>query len=93
MRSLKEIRISQGERVTLDQIDVEIRHAKQYDKEDKILKVKELMDNGKSLKEIGKVMNLPKSTVARFLRGLRPPEPPPEGAPLASESVSRLKEA
>jgi DNA-binding MarR family transcriptional regulator len=93
MRILKEIRISQGERVTLDQIDVELRHAKQYDSEGKMVIIKGLLESGKSLSDIVKTMNLPKSTVARMIKQLRPPEPPPEEASLASESVSRSEEA
>jgi hypothetical protein len=94
MRILKEIRVSQGERVTLDQIDVELRHAKQYEKEDNILKIKSLLNGGESLNEIVKKMNLPKSTVARLIKQqLRPPEPPPEEASLAPEGVSRPKGA
>jgi hypothetical protein len=93
MRILKEIRISQGERVTLDQIDVELRHAKQYDREGKMAIIKGLLESGKSLSDIVKTMNLPKSTVARMIKQLRPPEPPPEEASLASESVSRSEEA
>src|SRR5665647_3040813 len=40
MRILKEIRVSNGEQVPLDRIEAEIRRAKQYDKEDKLLKIK-----------------------------------------------------
>jgi hypoxanthine-guanine phosphoribosyltransferase len=93
MRILKEIRVSQGERVTLDQIDVELRHAKQYDIEGKIVIIKELLDGGESLNEIVNKMNLRKSTVARLIKQLRPPEPPPEEASLAPEGVSRPKGA
>jgi hypothetical protein len=89
MRILKEIRVSNGDRVTLDQIDVELRHAKQYDKGDNLLILKSLVDGGKSLNDIVKTMNLPKSTVARMIKQLRPTEPPPEEASLAPESVSR----
>jgi Bacterial regulatory protein, arsR family len=93
MRILKEIRVSNRERVTLDQIDVELRHAKQSDKEDKLLILKSLLDGEKSLNDIVKTMNLPKSTVARMIKLLRPPEPPPEEASLAPESVSCKKGA
>ena len=93
MRILKEIRVSNGEQVTLDRIDAEIRRAIQYEKEDIQLKIKSLLDNGKSLSDIVKIVNLPKSTVARFIKRLRPPEPPPEEAFLASEIVSRSEDA
>jgi hypothetical protein len=93
MRILKEIRVSNGEQVPLDRIEAEIRRAKQYEKEDKILNIKRLFDSGKSLNDISKKMNLPKSTVRRFIKRLRPPEPPLEEASLAPESVSRSKEA
>jgi hypothetical protein len=93
MRILKEIRVSNGDPVTLDRIDAEIRRAKQYEKEDNLLKIKSLLDGGKSLNEIVKKMNLPKSTVARLIKQLRPPEPPPEEASLAPEGVSRPKGA
>ena len=93
MRILKEIRISNGEPVTLDRIDAEIRRAIQYEKEDKRLIVKSLIDSGKSLNEIALSMNLPKTTVARMIKQLRPPETPPGEAPLAPENVSRSEEA
>jgi hypothetical protein len=93
MRILKEIRLSNGEQVPLDRIEAEIRRAKQYEKEDKLLRIKSLLDSGISLNDIVKVMNLPKSTVARLIKQLRPPEPPPEEASLAPESVSRSEEA
>lgn len=89
MRTLKEIRVSNGEQVTLDRIDAEIRRAKQYEKEDNLLKIKSLLDGGKSINDILDTMNLPKTTVARLIKQLRPPEPPPEEASLAPESVSR----
>lgn len=78
MRTLKEIRVSNGERVTLDLIDVEIRHAMQYEKEEKQLTIKKLRDSGKSLDDIAKALEIPKTTVARYLKKLRPPENPPE---------------
>ena len=93
MRILKEIRVSNGEQVTLDRIEAEIRRAIRYEKEDRMAKIKELLDKGKSLNDIGKVMNLPKSTVARLIKQLRPPEPPPEEASVAPERVSRTKGA
>ena len=49
MRILKEIRVSNGEQVPLDRIEAEIRRAIQYEKEDKLLKIKSLLDGGKSL--------------------------------------------
>jgi len=83
MRILKEIRVSNGEQVPLDRIEAEIRRAIRYEKEDRMVKIKELLDIGKSINDIGKIMNLPKSTVRRFIKQLRPPEPPPEEASLA----------
>lgn len=93
MRILKEIRVSNGERVTLDQIDVELRHAIRYEKEDKLRKIKGFLDAGKSMSDISQSLGLPKSTVARLIKGLRPPETPPEKASLASEIVSGLEGA
>ena len=93
MRILKEIRVSNGEQVTLDRIEAEIRRAIHYDKEDRMAIIKKLLDTGKSVNDIGKAMNLPKSTVARLIKQLRSLEPPPEEASLASERVSRTKEA
>ncbi len=93
LRILKEIRVSNGDPVTLDRIDAEIRRAIQYDKEDKLLIINSLLSSGKSLNDISNTMNLPKSTVARFIKQLRPPEPPQEKASLAPESVSRSEEA
>ena len=63
MRILKEIRVSNGEQVPLDRIEAEIRRAIQYEKEDKLSMIKSLLDSGKSLNDISKDMNLPKSTV------------------------------
>jgi hypothetical protein len=93
MRILKEIRVSNGEQVTLDRIDAEIRRAKQYEKEDNLLKIKSLLDGGKSINDILDTMNLPKTTVLRMIKQLRPPEPPPDEASLAPERVSRSKGA
>ena len=42
MRILKEIRVSNGEQVTLDRIEAEIRRAIQYDKEEILVKIKSL---------------------------------------------------
>jgi hypothetical protein len=77
-RMLKEIRISNGERVTLDRIEAEISLAIKYEKEDVLSKIKVLLDNGKSLNDISKALELPKTTVARYIKRLRPPEPPSE---------------
>ena len=93
MRILKEIRVSNGDPVTLDRIDAEIRRAKQYEVEDKILLLKGLLDNGKSLNDIVQTMDLPKTTVARMIKQLRPPEPRTEEPALAPENVSRPEEA
>ena len=93
MRILKEIRVSNGDPVTLDRIDVEIRRAIQYGKEDNRLKVKSLLNDEKLLNEIALTMNLPKTTVARMIKQLCPPEPPPEEPALSPENVSRPKEA
>jgi DNA-binding NarL/FixJ family response regulator len=90
---LKEIRVSNGEQVPLDRIEAEIRRAIRYEKEDRMSKIKELLNTGKSLNDIGKVMNLPKSTVRRFIKQLRLLEPPPEEASLVPEGVSRPKGA
>lgn len=92
MRTLKEIRVSNGERVTLDLIDVEIRHAIQYEKEEKQLTIKKLRDSGKSLDDIAKALEIPKTTVARYLKKTRPPENPPE-ADSRLASIAPLKRA
>ena len=81
MRILKEIRVSNGEQVPLDRIEAEIRRAIQYEKEDNLAKIKKLSDSGKSPKEISILMSMPKSTVVRYLKKLRPPENPPEEDP------------
>ena len=93
MRILKEIRVSNGEQVPLDRIEAEIRRAKQHEKEDKLSKIKSLLEDGKSINDIVEAMDLPKSTVRRFIKQLRPPEPPPEEASLTPESVSRSEGA
>lgn len=84
MRTLKEIRVSNGEQVPLDRIEAEIKRAIQYEKEGNLIKIKKLSDSGKSSKEISILMGMPKSTVVRYLKKLRPPENP-------SEAVSRLE--
>jgi hypothetical protein len=87
----KEIRVSNGEQVSLDRIEAEIRRAKQYEKEDNLLKINSLLDGGKSINDILNTMNLPKTTVLRMIKQFRPPEPPPEEASHAPEIVSRSK--
>jgi hypothetical protein len=93
MRILKEIRVANGDPVTMDRIDAEIRRAKQYEKEDNLLKIKSLLDGGKSINDILDTMNLPKTTVLRMIKQLRPPEPPPEEPLRSSENVLRSEEA
>jgi hypothetical protein len=93
MRILKEIRVSNGEQITLDRIDAEIRRAKQYEKEANLLILKSLLDGGKSLNDILNTLNLPKTTVLRMIKQLHPLEPPPEEASLAPDRVSRTKGA
>jgi hypothetical protein len=78
MRTLKEIRVSNGERVTLDQIDSELRHAKKNEIDILLNNIKDMCDKGKSLRDISTSLNLPKSTVSRYLKKLRPPETPAE---------------
>ena len=78
MRILKEIRVSNGEQVPLDRIEAEIKRAIQYEKEEILQKIKKLTDSGKSTKEISITLGMPKSTVVRYLKKLRPPENPPE---------------
>jgi hypothetical protein len=78
MRTLNEIRVSNGEQVPLDRIEAEIRRAIQYEKEEILAKIKKLSDSGKSSKDISILMRMPKSTVVRYLKKLRPPENPPE---------------
>ena len=82
MRTLKEIRVSNGERVTLDQIDSELRHAKKNESDILLNSIKDMYDKGKSLSDISSSLNLPKSTVSRYLKKLRPPEPPAEKPPV-----------
>jgi len=88
MRILKEIRVSNGEQVPLDRIEAEIRRAIQYEKEDNLQKIMKLSDSGKSSKDISITLGIPKSTVVRYLKKLRPPETPPEKVSLASEIAS-----
>jgi hypothetical protein len=78
MRTLKEIRVSNGEQVPLDRIEAEIRRAIQYEKEEILAKIKKLSDSGKSTMDISNLMGMPKSTVVRYLKKLRPPENHPE---------------
>jgi len=92
MRTLKEIRVSNGEQVPLDRIEAEIRRAIQYEKEDNLAKIKKLSDSGKSSKEISIDLGIPKSTVVRYLKKLRPPENPPEAVSRLA-SIAPLKEA
>jgi hypothetical protein len=74
LRMLKEIRESNGEKVTLDRIEAEIRSASKHEKDRHLMKIKELNEKGKSLQEITSLIDLPKSTVARYLRKLRTKE-------------------
>jgi hypothetical protein len=90
MRTLKEIRASNGEQVPLDRIEAEIRRAIQYEKEDALAKIKKLHDSGKSLNDISKALGFPKTTVARYLKKLRPPENPQE-ADSRFASIAPLK--
>jgi Homeodomain-like domain len=76
MRTLKEIRVSNGEQVPLDRIEAEIRRAIQYEKEEILQKIKKLTDSGKSTKEISIQLGIPKSTVVRYLKKLRPRKTP-----------------
>jgi len=87
MRTLKEIRDSNGERVTLDQIDSELRHAKKNEIDILLNIIKDMSDKGKSLSDISTSLNLPKSTVSRYLKKLRPPETPAE-KPHVDDSVA-----
>ena len=92
MRTLKEIRGSNGEQVPLDRIEAEIRRAIQYEKEEILQKIKKLTDSGKSTKEISIQLGIPKSTVVRYLKKLRPPENPSE-ADSRLASIAPLKGA
>jgi hypothetical protein len=92
MRILKEIRVSNGEQVPLDRIDAEIRRAIQYEKEDKLAKIKKLHDSGKSLDDIANALDIPKTTVARYLKKHRPPETPQDGDSRLA-SIAPLKRA
>ena len=89
LRVLKEIRASNGESVTLDRIDAEIRRAKQYEKEDNLLLLNQLLDSDKTMSEIVETMDMPRSTVARMVKQLRPPETPSDEPALAPENASR----
>ncbi len=60
MRTLKEIRASNGEQVPLDRVEAEIRRAMQYEKEDNLEKIKKLRDSGKSLDDISKALGFRK---------------------------------
>lgn len=76
MRILKEIRCSNGDRVTLDGIDAQIRLGMKYEKENKLAKIKGLHDDGKSLDAIADTLKIPKTTVARYVRKIRSAAPP-----------------
>ena len=82
MRILKEIGFPTVNRLPLDRIDAEIRRAKQYEKEDKLAIIKSLLDSGKSLNDIVKTMNLPKSTVHDSLSSSVPRNPRQRKPPL-----------
>lgn len=93
MRILKEIRVSNGEQVPLGRIEAKIRRAIHNEKEEILQKIQILSDSGKTPKEISIALGIPKSTVVRYLRKIRPPENPLEEAPCCPEEASRLEEA
>ena len=93
MRMLKEIRVSNGEKVTLDRIEAELSSALKDEKKSIFNKINQLLENKKSLNNISTLLNLPKTTIARHIkknrgglqesapvnrRGLSPAEGPPE---------------
>lgn len=92
MRILKEIRVSNGEQVPLDRIEAEIRRAIQYEKEEILEKIKKLHDSGKSLNDIAKDLGFSKTTVARYLKKLRPPENPQEDDSRLAKAVPLKRE-
>ena len=64
LRLLKEIRESNGEKVTLDRLDAEIRIAVKQEKRKHLEKINELSETGKTLTERCAVIALPPSGAA-----------------------------
>jgi len=85
LRVLKEIRIANGEKATLDLIDAEIRHAMNREKELLRARIEKMRAEGKSVTAICKATKVPASTIYLHLKKVdRPPEDRPArplGAP------------
>lgn len=68
LRTLKVLRASIGETVTLDRIAAELRVALELESNENIKKVKDLSEKGYSLQQISNELSLPKSTVSRYMK-------------------------
>ncbi len=66
LRILKEMCLSEGKEITLDRLIATIQVAAEEEKILKIMKVKQLIRKGKSLKDIAMELSITKSTAARY---------------------------
>ena len=90
LRILKGIRNAMGDNVTLGRIDAEIRIAMEREREINLINVHRLSKKGYSLHEISTELNIPKSTVSRYLKkGI--PEKETDVSPLPSRVLPLRK--
>ena len=71
LRMLKEIRLSNGEKVTLERIAVELHLAMKYEKRYLLGQKKSLLEKGKTVNDISELLNFPKTTISRYVKKLR----------------------
>ena len=90
LRILKEMRNVMGENVTLDRINAEISSALKRERNNNMLIINKLHEDGYSLHEISTKLAINKSTVSRYLKkGI--PESPKEVSPLPSRVLPLRK--
>ena len=69
---LKQQRISNGEKVTLDGIEAQLRIARAEEKKSRLSRIAALRAQGIKIRDIAKLLEIPVSTVANSLKKLRP---------------------
>lgn len=68
MKMLKEMLLIEGEEITLDRLTAKLQLAVEEEKGRKQMRVKRLIKQGKSLREIADMLQIPKSTAGRYAR-------------------------